>query len=349
VTRTLLQGHLFTLPNDTSRRAIAVPGMKLLSLVCVIMMTSPLPLRAQRTNSLSTPQARMVTVEKDVNLEVLDWGGTGRPLVLLQGLGGVAQDYDKFAQQFTTHYHVYGITRRGYGASSKPTPSAANYSAERLGKDILIVIRSLQLDRPFLAGQSIAGEEMSWIGTFHSDIIAGLIYLEAVGSYSFYDPEQTDMVMDMVDVRHQIDAFEASEPLSAAVLGQIRDSAAALSKSAGRMAYNVSASGGQGDPALPPIGLAIKFGEEKFTAVCTPMLAVMACPHDYGQLAIRNPKAAALLKAKDQARCTEQISSLKAHNPSAQVVVLPNADHQIVRTNEADVLRAMLPFLAKLH
>jgi non-heme chloroperoxidase len=307
-----------------------------------------LPIHAIAQTDSSPHKVQLITVEQGVQLEVLDWGGTGRPLILLQGLGGVARNYDRFAQQFTTQYHVYGITRRGFGDSSKPAPSAANYSAERLGKDILIVIRSLQLDRPVLAGQSIAGEEMSWIGTFYPDMVAGLIYLEAVDSYSFYDPEQTDMVMDMVDVRHQIDAFEASEPLSAAVLGQIRDSAAALSKSAARMAYNVSASGGQGDPALPPIGLAIKFGEEKFTTVHTPMLAVMACPHDYSQLALRNPKAAALLKAKDQARCTEQITSLKAHNPSAQVVVLPNADHQIVRTNEADVLRAMLPFVAKL-
>ena len=323
--------------------------MTLLLLVCVFMVIPALPLQTQATTSLSAPQARMVTVEKDVNLEVLDWGGTGRPLVLLQGLGGVAQDYDTFARQFTAHYHVYGITRRGFGNSSKPAPSAAVYSAERLGKDILIVIQSLRLDRPVLAGQSIAGEELSWIGTFHPNMVAGLIYLEAVDSYSFYDPEQTDMVMDMVDVRREINAFEASEPLSTAVLGQIRDSAAALSKSAGRMAYNVSASGGQGDPALPPIGLAIKFGEERFTTVHPPMLAVMACPHDYSQLAQRDPKAAALLKAKDQARCTEQIASLKAHNPSAQVVVVPNADHQIVRTNEADVLRAMLTFLTKLH
>ena len=349
MTRTLLNGHPFTLPNDTSARAITVPGIAVLSLVCAIMMTLPFPLRAQRTTSSSAPQARIVTVEKDVNLEVLDWGGTGRALILLQGLGGVAHDYDKFAQQFTTHYHVYGITRRGFGDSSKPAPSAANYSAERLGKDILIVIQSLQLDRPILAGQSIAGEELSWIGTFHPDKVAGLIYLEAVDSYSFYDPEQTDMVMDMVDVRHEIDAFEASEPLSAAVLGQIRDSAAALSQSAGRMAYNVSASGGPGDPALPPVGLAVKFGEEKFTTVHAPMLAIMACPHAFAPLAQINAKGAAILAAKDRVRCTEEAQFLRAHVPSAQIVLLPNADHYIYHSNEADVVRAMHAFLAKLR
>ena len=52
--------------------------------------------RAQISTQMSVPRATMVTVEKDVKLEVLDWGGTGRPLILLQGLGGVA--HDQFAQ-----------------------------------------------------------------------------------------------------------------------------------------------------------------------------------------------------------------------------------------------------------
>jgi non-heme chloroperoxidase len=94
--------------------------------------------------------------------------------------------------------------------------------------------------------------------------------------------------------------------------------------------------------------LAIKFGEERFIIVHVPMLAVMACSHDFSELAQRNPKGAALLKANDEARCKEQIRSLKAHNPSAQIVVLPDADHQIVRTNEADVVRAMHDFLSRI-
>ena len=345
--RSSMNQHLSPLHRGTFARVTAVCTTALWFLMCYVTAASPL--QAQQSAALPTPRTRMVTVENGVNLEVLDWGGTGRPLILLEGLGGVAHDYDRFALQFTAHHHVYGITRRGFGGSSKPTPSPANYSAERLGKDILIVIQSLKIDHPVLAGQSIAGEELSWIGTFHPDQIAGLIYLEAVDSYSFYAPEQTDMVMDMVDVRHEIDAFQEGEPLSVAVLDRIRDTAAALSKSAGRMAFNVSASGSGGDPTLPQVGLAVKFGQERFTTVHVPMLAVMACPHDYSQLAEQNAKSAAVLKAQDQARCTEQIDSLKASNPSAQVVVVPNADHQIVRTNEADVVRAMNAFLAKLQ
>ncbi len=119
-----------------------------------------------------------ITVENNVKLEVLDWGGSGRPLVLLAGLGNTAHIFDKFAPKFTATYHVYGITRRGFGASSSPSPSgAATYSADRLGDDVLAVIDALKLNRPVLAGHSLGGEELSSIGSRHPGKVAGLIYL----------------------------------------------------------------------------------------------------------------------------------------------------------------------------
>jgi hypothetical protein len=58
---------------------------------------------------------QFVTVELGVKLEVLDWGGSGCPLVFLAGLGDTAHVFDNFAPKFTGRYHVYGITRRGFG------------------------------------------------------------------------------------------------------------------------------------------------------------------------------------------------------------------------------------------
>jgi non-heme chloroperoxidase len=330
------------------RSTTAIAAVIALRLV-MFATAAPCNLQAQQRASSLAPVALTVTVENGVNLEVLDWGGTGRPLIFLAGLGATAHDFEKLAPQFTAHHHVYGITRRGFGASSKPAPTVANYSAERLGKDVLIVIQSLKLDHPVLAGHSVAGEELSWIGSRHPDVVTGLIYLDAVDSYSFYNPAQTDIVMDMVDVRQQIDAFRAGESLSTTVLGQIRDSAAALAKSAGRMADNVAMAGGREDPAPPPVGLAIFFGKEKFATVHAPMLAIMACPHAFAPLAQINAKGAAILAAKDRVRCTEEVQFLKAHVPSAQIVVLPNADHYIYHSNETDVVRAMRAFLARLH
>ena len=107
----------------------------------------------------SPHRVRFVTVDKGVKLEVLDWGGSGRSIVLLAGLGDTAHVFDDFAPKLTSQYHVYGITRRGYGASSAPAVGGASYSADRLGDDVLAVLDALKINRPVLVGHSIAGEE----------------------------------------------------------------------------------------------------------------------------------------------------------------------------------------------
>ena len=38
-----------------------------------------------------------ISVDNDVRLEVLDWGGSGRALVLLAGLGNTAHVHEDFA------------------------------------------------------------------------------------------------------------------------------------------------------------------------------------------------------------------------------------------------------------
>jgi pimeloyl-ACP methyl ester carboxylesterase len=55
-----------------------------------------------------------VPVDKDVRLEVLDWGGNGPPLVLLTGNGNTAHVFDAFALKFTGKHHVYAIRVRGH-------------------------------------------------------------------------------------------------------------------------------------------------------------------------------------------------------------------------------------------
>jgi hypothetical protein len=42
-------------------------------------------------------------------LEVLDWGGKGRVLLLIAGLGNTAHVYDAFAARLIDKYHVIGI------------------------------------------------------------------------------------------------------------------------------------------------------------------------------------------------------------------------------------------------
>lgn len=101
-------------------------------------------------------QTQMVNVAAGVQLEVLDFGGTGRPIVLLAGLGNTAHVYDELAPRLTGVGHVYAVTRRGYGASSRPQ---SGYDVARLGEDVLAVIETLRLEKPVLVGHSMAGKD----------------------------------------------------------------------------------------------------------------------------------------------------------------------------------------------
>ena len=131
---------------------------------------------------------QFVTVEPGVKLEVLDWGGTGRPMVLLTGLGNNAHVFDGFAEKLTSKYHIYGITRRGYSVSDTPPVSGDAYSANRLGDDVVAVIDKVGLEKPVLVGHSIAGEELSSIGSRFPERVAGLIYLDAGYPYALMTP-----------------------------------------------------------------------------------------------------------------------------------------------------------------
>jgi non-heme chloroperoxidase len=123
------------------------------------------PLHSQQPESWRDPSshvARFIEVSQNVRLEVLDYGGSGRPLVLLPGGGDTAHVFDDFALKLTGDFHVYGITRRGFGESSFAEPTTG---ADTFGDDVLAVLDALKLDRPVVVGHSIGGQELSSIGT----------------------------------------------------------------------------------------------------------------------------------------------------------------------------------------
>jgi pimeloyl-ACP methyl ester carboxylesterase len=124
----------------------------------------------------SPHQVRRVTVARDVQLEVLDWGGSGPVLVFLAGQGNTGHIFDTFAPRFRDRFHVYAITRRGVGYSSDPPDG---YDAATRARDIVTVLDSLRVDRAVLAGHSIAGDELSKVGTTYPERVRALVYLEA--------------------------------------------------------------------------------------------------------------------------------------------------------------------------
>ncbi len=338
---------------------------------------------------------QFVTVEEDVRLEVLDWGGSGRPLVLLAGQGNTAHVFDDFAPKLTPQYHVYGITRRGYGESSAPD---SGYSADRLGDDVLAVLDYLKLDRPVLVGHSIAGEELSSVGTRHPERVAGLIYLDAGYSYAYYDESLGSYLIDLRELREDLDQLQPGKgppDLDEMADKLLRENLPAFERDLRELREDL-----QTPPVTPPrptiddtasyaavrawaqrvrginypeaelretfvhrpdgsvifnrlrypqrVTTAILAGEQKYTDIRVPVLAIYAAPHDVGPFADHNPRERAAYEARDLATTEAQAKAFEKGVHSARVVRIPHANHLIFLSNEADVLREMRAFLAKL-
>ena len=310
----------------------------------------------------SPHQVRMVDVAPGVKLEVLDWGGTGRDVVLLSGSGNTAHVYDEFALKLKDCGHVYGITRRGYGGSSIPE---AGYDEPSLSNDVWTVIQTLGLKAPVVIGHSMAGAELTGIGMLHSDRLGGLVYMDALGDSTDDPPDDPTWKALQAklppsgprpvcppEVRSTFAAFRASLTCRHGI---------ALPESELRAGFETTPEGGVGAYRSPGwVSRAIGTGRpaRDYSKIAVPVLAISdAVDFDLshlkpGQPQPRNDEERATLIAfgkATQAVFDRWSANLKRGVPNAKVVDMPGATHYLWMTREADVLREIHAFVASLQ
>jgi non-heme chloroperoxidase len=319
----------------------------------------PLPLEFQRPTKEtewrdpSPHTQQFINVESNVKLEVLDWGGSGKPLVLIPGLGNTAHVFDKFAPRLSTTYHVYGITRRGFGNSSAPTPTGnGTYVADRLGDDVLAVLEALKLNRPVLVGHSLGGEELSSVGSRHPEKVAGLVYLDAGYWYAYYDKARGDFNIDLIYLQRALEQLHGANPPTDRkhlIEELLTTSLPVFEKDLQDLLKNLpDVPPGQQPGSRPTLASsAIMAGVRKYTDIHAPILAFFAVPHDSG-LPLKDAAACAAADARDEAIFGTQAKAFEAGLPSAKVVRLPHANHYVFLSNEADVLREINAFVERL-
>jgi non-heme chloroperoxidase len=303
-------------------------------------------------------KVQFVTVEEGVRLEVLDWGGTGRPIVLLAGSGNTAHIFDDFAEKLSgACCHVYGITRRGFGASTHPD---SGYDQQRLADDVLQVLDALKLPAPVVVGHSMSGEELTTLGDEHSDRLAGLVYLDATSDPTDYPgnsaaymalfnklpaamrangskPDASDLrsFQAFHDFKVRQNGFEYPEAQLRASFDQNPDGSVGSYNTADKV-HNAIGKG-----ALP----------RDYSRIRVPILAL------FGTLSInyryqpKDAKERAAIEEFDDATAVygeRNKKSLLNAKGGIHMVDLPQADHYLFLSNEADVLREMRAFLATL-
>jgi pimeloyl-ACP methyl ester carboxylesterase len=174
-------------PSHNIQRAL---GLALLAISCDV--ARPVSQSNVGWRDPSSHQVRLITVDSSVRLEVLDWGGNGRPVVLL-GCYLTAHVYDDFGPKLANQFRVFGITRREIGASDKPT---TGYSVERSADDVREVLEALKLEGTVLVGTSCAGQILNPLASQRPDLVGGLVYLNGAEDPTLtpddYDPRPPD-------------------------------------------------------------------------------------------------------------------------------------------------------------
>lgn len=302
-----------------------------------------------RGAAAQSPRTMFVTVQPEVKLEVLDWGGSGKPVVLLAGRGQTAHSFVSFAPSLSRFYRVYSITRRGYGASSKPT---TGYLADRLADDVLAVIDSLHLTKPVVAGHSLAGQELSSIGSRHAEKVAGLIYLDAGYAYAYYDSTRGNIRIDEAVLKQRFERLQAAanvgdlatmDTIFKGLLDQdlpaVRRDLTVMQGALGQFKQGTTL----GPPVQTGIEGAIDDGGQRYTKIHGPVLAIYA---------LANPPAGVGVDSQVTRRWIAQdqgaIGTFARGIPQAKIVILPNANHFVFNSNPDEVLAEMRAFIDRL-
>jgi non-heme chloroperoxidase len=104
----------------------------------------------------------------------------------------------------------------------------------------------------------------------------------------------------------------------------------------------------QAESKLPPAVRAIHLGRQKYTQIPVPILAIYALPPNFENLPSSDPKEREAFESRTAVTSEAQAKAFESGVPSARVVRLPHARHEVFSSNEEDVTREMNAFIESL-
>ena len=117
-----------------------------------------------------------------VQLQYIDWGGSGPALIFIHGLEGNPHCFDDLAPAFTDRFRVVAYARRGSGESEAKEP----YDTSTFTEDLRGLMDGLGISKAHLAGHSMGGTEITAMAGTHPERVDRIVYLDA--AYDWADP-----------------------------------------------------------------------------------------------------------------------------------------------------------------
>ena len=295
----------------------------------------------------SPHRASLISVARNVNIEALDWGGRGPTILLLAGGGNTGHVFDRFAERFTDSFRVLALTRRGYGASSRPQNG---YDPQTSVRDIVAVLDRLSVVRAIVIGHSRAGGEMTRLAAMHPDRVSALVYLDAAFDRSkppqAPGPERRIAENDLMSV----ESFNA---------WMDRTRGMRYPEAEIRAIRRVDANGRVGAPTIPPnVNVAISSAADErpeYSKVRAPALAIyspvnmLSLYPDYESLAPQEKTLADARVSESQVLREESVRQFRSETRRGQVVKLDSGVHHVFLSNESEVVTLVRGFLRELR
>jgi esterase len=118
--------------------------------------------------------------------------GTGKPLFILHGLFGSADNWQTIGKQLAEYFTVYFIDQRNHGQS----PHSNEWNYEVMSEDLKELMQDEELDKIMLLGHSMGGKTAMYFTVKHPDKVEKLVVVD-IGPKKY--PITNEFVIDAID------------------------------------------------------------------------------------------------------------------------------------------------------
>ena len=108
-------------------------------------------------------------------MHVRNWGGEGRPVVLLHGLASTCRIWDFVAPILARDFAVIAVDQRGHGDSGKPE---SGYDFATVGRDLAAMLEARAIERPVLVGHSWGADVALELAVARPELLQGIVFVD---------------------------------------------------------------------------------------------------------------------------------------------------------------------------
>ena len=110
-----------------------------------------------------------------LRMHVRNWGGEGRPVVLLHGLASTCRIWDFVAPILARDFAVIAVDQRGHGDSGKPEQG---YDFASVAGDAAALLEGRGIQSPVLVGHSWGADVALELAAARPDLLQGIVFVD---------------------------------------------------------------------------------------------------------------------------------------------------------------------------